>query len=82
IDPLFIPGGKIGKLAISGTANDVAVSGANPRYLTSGFNLEERQPKETLKSVVKSMAATAPEARIAKETGDTKHEHRRATDKY
>ena len=65
IDPLFFPGGNIGKLAICGTANDVAVSGAIPRYLSCGFILEEGLPMETLKSVVNSMAATAREAGIA-----------------
>ena len=79
IDPLFFPGGNIGKLAICGTANDVAVSGAIPRYLSCGFILEEGLPMETLKSVVNSMAATAREAGIAIVTGDTKvvHQHRR-----
>lgn len=50
IDPLFFPGGNIGKLAICGTANDVAVSGAIPRYLSCGFILEEGLPMETLES--------------------------------
>ncbi|TJE59383.1 hydrogenase expression/formation protein HypE [Escherichia coli] len=59
IDPLFFPGGNIGKLAICGTANDVAVSGAIPRYLSCGFILEEGLPMETLKAVVTSMAETA-----------------------
>ena len=54
IDPLFFPGGNIGKLAICGTANDVAVSGAIPRYLSCGFILEEGLPMETLKAVVTS----------------------------
>ncbi len=58
IDPLFFPGGNIGKLAICGTANDVAVSGAIPRYLSCGFILEEGLPMETLKAVVTSMAET------------------------
>ena len=49
IDPLFFPGGNIGKLAICGTANDVAVSGAIPRYLSCGFILEEGLPMEILK---------------------------------
>lgn len=63
IDPLFFPGGNIGKLAICGTANDVAVSGAIPRYLSCGFILEEGLPMETLKAVVTSMAK--PRARQA-----------------
>ncbi|HCT6459601.1 TPA: hydrogenase expression/formation protein HypE [Salmonella enterica] len=81
IDPLFFPGGNIGKLAICGTANDVAVSGAIPRYLSCGFILEEGLPMETLKSVVNSMAATAREAGIAIVTGDTKVVQRGAADK-
>ncbi|MCD4630366.1 AIR synthase related protein, partial [Proteus mirabilis] len=81
IDPLFFPGGNIGKLAICGTANDVAVSGAIPRYLSCGFILEEGLPMETLKSVVNSMAATAREANIAIVTGDTKVVQRGAADK-
>lgn len=60
IDPLFFPGGDIGKLAVCGTANDVAVSGAIPRYLSCGFILEEGLPMETLTTVVNSMAQTAP----------------------
>ncbi len=62
IDPLFFPGGDIGKLAVCGTANDVAVSGAIPRYLSCGFILEEGLPMETLTAVVNSMAHTAREA--------------------
>lgn len=81
IDPLFFPGGNIGKLAICGTANDVAVSGAIPRYLSCGFILEEGLPMDTLKSVVNSMAATAREAGIAIVTGDTKVVQRGAADK-
>ena len=81
IDPLFFPGGNIGKLAICGTANDVAVSGAIPRYLSCGFILEEGLPMETLKTVVTSMAATAREAGIAIVTGDTKVVQRGAADK-
>ena len=72
IDPLFFPGGDIGKLSVCGTANDVAVSGAIPRYLSCGFILEEGLSMETLKAVVTSMAATARRADIAIVTGDTK----------
>ena len=72
IDPLFFPGGDIGKLAICGTANDVAVS---------GFILEEGLPMETLTAVVNSMAQTAREAGIAVVTGDTKVVQRGAADK-
>ncbi len=69
IDPLFFPGGDIGKLAVCGTANDVAVSGAIPRYLSCGFILEEGLPMETLTAVVNSMAHTARE-------GGDRHRHR------
>ncbi|WP_312413454.1 hydrogenase expression/formation protein HypE [Pseudescherichia sp.] len=81
IDPLFFPGGDIGKLAVCGTANDVAVSGAIPRYLSCGFILEEGLPMTTLQSVVNSMAATAKAADIAIVTGDTKVVQRGAADK-
>ena len=50
IDPIFFPGGDIGKLAVCGTANDVAVCGAVPKYLSCGFILEEGLPLETLKN--------------------------------
>ena len=81
IDPLFFPGGDIGKLAICGTANDIAVSGATPRYLSCAFILEEGLPMATLESVVESMAATARCAGIAIVTGDTKVVQRGAADK-
>lgn len=81
IDPLFFPGGNIGKLAVCGTANDVAVSGAIPRFLSCGFILEEGLPMETLEAVVTSMAATAKAADIAIVTGDTKVVPRGAADK-
>ncbi|MCY1697837.1 hydrogenase expression/formation protein HypE [Lelliottia sp. SL45] len=81
IDPLFFPGGDIGKLAVCGTANDVAVSGAIPRYLSCGFILEEGLPMATLTTVVNSMAQTARDAGIAIVTGDTKVVQRGAADK-
>ena len=81
IDPLFFPGGDIGKLAVCGTANDIAVSGAIPRYLSCGFILEEGLPMATLQAVVNSMAATAKAADIAIVTGDTKVVQRGAADK-
>lgn len=81
IDPLFFPGGDIGKLAVCGTANDVAVSGAIPRFLSCGFILEEGLPMETLTAVVNSMAQTARDAGIAIVTGDTKVVQRGAADK-
>lgn len=81
IDPLFFPGGNIGKLAVCGTANDVAVNGAIPRYLSCGFILEEGLEMATLEAVVASMADTARAAGIAIVTGDTKVVPRGATDK-
>ncbi|MBU4682244.1 hydrogenase expression/formation protein HypE [Cedecea davisae] len=81
IDPLFFPGGDIGKLAVCGTANDVAVSGATPRWLSCGFILEEGLPLETLERVVTSMAGAARAANIAIVTGDTKVVPRGAADK-
>lgn len=81
IDPLFFPGGNIGKLAICGTANDIAVSGACPRWLSCGFILEEGLSLEILETVVQSMAQTARDAGIAIVTGDTKVVPRGAADK-
>ncbi|HDM8436509.1 TPA: hydrogenase expression/formation protein HypE [Yersinia enterocolitica] len=81
IDPIFFPGGDIGKLAVCGTANDVAVSGATPRYLSCGFILEEGLPMASLERIVHSMAATAQQAGIQIVTGDTKVVQRGAADK-
>ncbi len=81
VDPLFFPGGDIGKLAVCGTANDLAVSGATPRWLSCGFILEEGLALETLEAVVRSMADTARGAGIQIITGDTKVVPRGAVDK-
>ncbi len=70
--PLFFPGGDIGKLAVCGTVNDMAMLGAKPLYLTAGFILEEGLPMETLKQVVASMKAAADEAGVQIVAGDTK----------
>ena len=72
IAPLFFPGGDIGKLAVCGTVNDLAVGGATPLYLTCGMIIEEGLPTDTLRSVVESMAKTAQEAGVLIVTGDTK----------
>lgn len=72
IDPLFFPGGDIGKLAVCGTANDVAMSGAKPLFLSCAFILEEGLPLAILEQIVISMARTAKEAGIQIVTGDTK----------
>jgi len=72
ISPLFFPGGDIGKLAVCGTVNDLAVAGAEPRYLSAGFIIEEGLPLETLQRVVVSMAETAGAAGVQIVAGDTK----------
>ena len=72
ITPLFFPGGDIGCLSVHGTVNDVAMAGAKPLYLTSGFILEEGYPLADLKRIVESMAKAAMEAGVPIITGDTK----------
>ncbi|MGB5736347.1 MAG: hydrogenase expression/formation protein HypE [Thiohalocapsa sp.] len=72
ISPLFFPGGDIGCLAVHGTVNDVAMSGARPLYLAAGFILEEGLPLADLARIVESMARAANEAGVAVVTGDTK----------
>ena len=72
ITPLFFPGGDIGSLAVHGTVNDVAMSGARPLYLSAGFILEEGFPLAKLEKIVISMAAAAKQAGTPIITGDTK----------
>jgi hydrogenase expression/formation protein HypE len=72
VSPLFFPGGDIGSLAVHGTINDVAMSGARPLYLSAGFILEEGLPLADLERVVASMANAAREAGVPVVTGDTK----------
>jgi hypothetical protein len=72
VSPLFFPGGDIGKLAVCGTVNDVAMLGRKPLYLTAGFILEEGLPMDTLKRVVESMRLAAEEAGVQIVAGDTK----------
>ncbi|MGB9887650.1 MAG: hydrogenase expression/formation protein HypE [Moorellales bacterium] len=72
VSPLFFKGGDIGKLAVSGTVNDLVVSGARPLYLTAGFILEEGLELSILKRVVASLAATARQAGVTVVAGDTK----------
>jgi len=72
ISPLFFPGGDIGSLAVHGTLNDVAMSGARPSYLSASFILEEGFPLADLKRIADSMARAAREAEVAIVTGDTK----------
>ena len=72
VAPHFFPGGDIGRLAVCGTVNDVATSGAVPKYLSCGFILEEGFPVADLKRICKSMAEMAKEAGVHIVTGDTK----------
>ena len=72
VSPLFFPGGDIGRLAVYGTANDLAMCGARPRWLSAGFILEEGLPVATLERVVAAMAEAARGAGVQIVTGDTK----------
>lgn len=72
VSPLIFAGGDIGRLAVCGTVNDVAVCGARPLYLTASFIMEEGLPLATLSQVVQSMSQAAQEAGVAIVTGDTK----------
>lgn len=72
VEPLFFPGGNIGRLSICGTVNDLASMGAEPLYLTASFILETGLEMETLEKVVSSMAETAAEAGVQIVAGDTK----------
>ena len=64
VDPLFFPGGDIGKLAVTGTVNDLAVGGARPLYLTCGMIIEEGLPIDDLRRIITSMKATADAAGV------------------
>ena len=72
ISPLFFPGGDIGSLAVHGTINDIAMAGAQPRYLAASFILEEGFPLADLKRIAESMGAAARRAGVPVVTGDTK----------
>jgi hydrogenase expression/formation protein HypE len=72
VRPLFFPGGDIGTLAVNGTVNDLAMCGARPLYLSTGFILEEGLPMETLWRIVRSMQGAANAAGVQVVTGDTK----------
>lgn len=72
VSPLFFPGGDIGSLAVHGTINDIAMSGAKPLYLAVGFILEEGFPLADLRKIVVSMARAARQAQVSIITGDTK----------
>jgi hydrogenase expression/formation protein HypE len=81
VTPIFFPGGDIGKLAVHGTVNDIAMSGARPLYLSAGFILEEGFPIADLKRVLESMRAAAAEAGVQIVTGDTKVVEKGTADK-
>jgi hydrogenase expression/formation protein HypE len=81
VNPLFFPGGDIGKLAVCGTVNDLAMSGANPLYLSLAFIIEEGLPVSDLKKIVLSIKKTAAEASVKIVTGDTKVVNRGSADK-
>jgi hydrogenase expression/formation protein HypE len=72
VSPLFFPGGDIGKLAVFGTVNDLAMAGARPSFLSAGFILEEGLDMDVLERVVASMRDAAAEAGVVFVTGDTK----------
>jgi hydrogenase expression/formation protein HypE len=81
VDPLFFPGGDIGKLAVCGTVNDLAVGGAKPLYLSCAAIVEEGTTVDLLRRVALSMAETAGNAGVRIVTGDTKVVQRGACDK-
>jgi hydrogenase expression/formation protein HypE len=81
VKPIFFPGGDIGKLAVCGTVNDLAMRGAQPLYVSAGFIIEEGLPMAELEQVVASMAATAGEAGVSIVCGDTKVVERHAADR-
>ncbi|MFM9135354.1 MAG: hydrogenase expression/formation protein HypE [bacterium] len=72
VRPRFFPGGNIGDLAVNGTVNDLAVSGATPLYLTVGMVLEEGLPREELNSIAATMGSAARAAGVSIVTGDSK----------
>lgn len=81
VNPIFFPGGDIGKLAVCGTINDLAVGGAEPVYLSAAFIIEEGLGMEELLRIVLSMSKTAREAGVSIVTGDTKVVERGKGDK-
>jgi hydrogenase expression/formation protein HypE len=72
VSPLFFPGGDIGRLAVAGTVNDVAMLGAQPTFLTAGFILEEGFPIKSLTQIIDSISKTCQEAHVQIIAGDTK----------
>ncbi len=80
VSPLFFPGGDIGSLAVFGTVNDLAVSGADPRWLSLGLIIEEGLPIATLQKILQSLAEAARRCDVQVVTGDTKVVPRGAAD--
>lgn len=81
VTPIFFPGGDIGRLAVNGTVNDLAMSGARPLYLSAAFILEEGLALDDLRRVVASMSEAARDAGVQLVTGDTKVVNRGKGDK-
>jgi hydrogenase expression/formation protein HypE len=81
VNPIFFPGGNIGKLAVCGTVNDLATSGSRPLYLSLALIIEEGLPLKDLKLVIDSIKTTAEEAGVKIVTGDTKVVNRGSADK-
>jgi hydrogenase expression/formation protein HypE len=81
VTPLFFPGGDIGRLAVNGTVNDLAMGGARPLYLAATFILEEGLPIPELRHIVDSMRGAAADAGVQLVTGDTKVVNRGKADK-
>ncbi len=81
VNPIFFPGGDIGKLAVCGTVNDLAMSGARPLYLSLAFIIEEGLPVADLKKILASIRKAAAEAGVKIVTGDTKVVNQGSADK-
>jgi len=81
VSPIFFPGGNIGKLAVCGTVNDLAMSGAKPLYLSLAFIIEEGLPLSELRDIVSSIQVTTAEAGVKIVTGDTKVVERGGADR-
>ncbi len=81
VNPIFFPGGDIGKLAVCGTVNDLAMSGAKPLYLSLSFIIEEGLPQSELNQIVDSIYKIAQEANVKIVAGDTKVVNRGSADK-
>ena len=81
VSPIFFPGGDIGRLAVCGTINDLAMSGATPLYLSLSLIIEEGLSLEQLKKVIGSIKAAAEEGKVKIITGDTKVVNRGSADK-